>query len=70
MSMTPSRSVDPRSRAQARVLIAELERVADQLVDRLQAGTGGEQALRTARRELYEVREHVRRLQTVYKLTG
>lgn len=69
--MVPSRrSVDPVSQAQARVLIDELERVADSLVESLHVGTGGEKALRTARRELYEVREQVRRLQNAYDLTG
>ena len=51
------------------VLVEELERVADSLVDRLQAGVGGEKAQRAARRELYEVREHVRRLQSTYALS-
>ncbi len=69
--MVPSRrSVDPVSQAQARVLIDELERVADTLVERLHTGTGGEKALQTARRELYEVREHIRRLQNVYQSVG
>lgn len=66
--MVPSpRSVDPVSQAQARVLITELERVADSLVEALHAGVGGEKALRGARRELYEVREYVRRLQDEYE---
>ncbi|QHD84620.1 hypothetical protein GR168_03785 [Gordonia sp. JH63] len=64
------RPVDPVAQAQARVLMEELERVADSLVDRLQNGIGGEKALRTARRELYEVREHVRRLQDRYELSA
>ncbi len=72
--MTPMvqsrRPVDPVAQAQARVLVDELERVADSLVDSLQIGRGGEKALRTARRELYEVREHVRRLQATYELFG
>ncbi|VTR09454.1 Uncharacterised protein [Clostridioides difficile] len=73
-TMTPMvqsrRQVDPVAQAQARVLVDELERVADSLVDSLQIGRGGEKALRTARRELYEVREHVRRLQATYELFG
>ena len=68
--MVPSRPpIDPAAQAQARVLVEELERVADSLVDRLQAGVGGEKAQRAARRELYEVREHVRRLQSTYALS-
>ncbi|WP_238423351.1 hypothetical protein [Gordonia sp. 'Campus'] len=63
------RPVDPVAQAQARVMVDELERVADSLVDSLQAGRGGEKAQRAARRELYEVREHVRRLQHVYDLS-
>ena len=70
--MTPMvrsrRSVDPVAQAQSRVLVEELERVADSLVDRLQSGAGGEKVQRAARRELYEVREHVRRLQSEYAL--
>lgn len=61
-------SVDPVAQAQARVLVDELERVADSLVDSLQTGRGGVKAQRAARRELYEVREHVRRLQHAYEL--
>ena len=68
--MVSSRSVDPVSQAQARVLIDELERVADTLAERLRTGGGGEKALRAARRELSEVHEHVRRLQSGYVLTG
>lgn len=72
--MTPMvrsrRPVDPVAQAQARVLVDELERVADTLVDTVQSGRGGEKAQRSARRELYEVRDHVRRLQTVYELFG
>lgn len=64
------RSVDPVSQAQARVLIDELEHIADNLVEKLRVGAGGEKALRTARRELYEAREQVRRLQNAYDLTG
>ena len=68
--MVPSRRpIDPAAQAQARVLVEELESVADSLVDRLQAGVGGEKAQRAARRELYEVREHVRRLQSTYALS-
>ncbi|MEY1677210.1 hypothetical protein AB4Z55_23850 [Gordonia sp. ABKF26] len=68
--MVPSRRpIDPAAQAQARVLVDELERVADSLVDRLQNGSGGEKVQRAARRELYEVREHVRRLQSTYNLS-
>ncbi|MFT4398409.1 hypothetical protein ACLTEW_26145 [Gordonia lacunae] len=62
------RPIDPIAQAQARVLVTELERVADSLVAALDTGVGGEKALRTARRELYETREHVRRLQHAYEL--
>lgn len=67
--VTSRRSIDPIAQAQARVLVKELERVADSLVAALDTGAGGEKALRTARRELYEVREHVRRLQHAYELS-
>ncbi|MFE0751824.1 hypothetical protein [Gordonia sp. NPDC058843] len=69
--MVPSRRpIDPAAQAQARVLVDELERVADSLVDRLQSGAGGEKVQRAARRELYEVREYVRRLQSTYALSA
>ncbi len=60
--------IDPIAQAQARVLADELERVADSLVEALNAGVGGEKALRSARRELYEVRDYIRRLQHDYGL--
>lgn len=60
--------IDQVSRAQAKVLITELERVADSLVDRLESAGITARDQTSARDELYEVREHVRRLQHTYAI--
>ncbi|GAC68679.1 hypothetical protein [Gordonia soli] len=60
--------IDQVSRAQAEVLITELERVADGLVDRLERTGLTSRDVTSARTELYEVREHVRRLQHTYAI--
>ncbi len=61
------RPVDAVAQAQARVLVGELERIADALIEQIDGGAGGDEARRELYREPYEVREYVRRLQHDYE---
>ncbi|AZG43913.1 hypothetical protein [Gordonia insulae] len=58
------------SRLQARLLIVELERAADAIVEQLESGNPRASDAGVRRAELYEARAHIRRLQERYGLSA